>query len=348
MNNRRENIFQLGYTLLCRKKSEFFVLGIIVFISFGFLGRLAFSENTKEVSLTPVIEQVSPKEVMPEFQEDKEVKLLFVGDIMFDRYIRQMAMKDGYDVLLENSKNVLLDSDGVIGNLEGPITENVSRSIGSAVGSRDNYFFTFDKEIAGVLKRYNFKALHLGNNHILNFGQEGYESTVSYLNRIGIVSFGGGGSERESGVEEIHGISFAFVSYNAFGSFGDAETVDAISRLREQADYVIVLAHWGEEYRVRSNPVQQELGHAFVDAGADLVIGSHPHVVQEMEIYKGKRIYYSLGNFVFDQYFSQDVRKGLVVEVGIHGHESDFRFQEYDAFMTPDGKTTIKTKVSQK
>ena len=347
MSNRGENIFQLGYALLRRKKGEFFVLSIIVFISFGFLGRLAFSENTKEVSLTPVVEKAPLKEVMPEFQEKEEVTLLFVGDIMFDRYIRQMAMKDGYDVLLENAKDILLGSDGVIGNLEGPITENTSRSIGSAVGSRDNYFFTFDKEIANVLKRYNFKILHLGNNHILNFGQEGYKSTVSYLDEAGIASFGGGGRERESVIEEIQGISFAFVSYNTFGPYGETETVNAISHLRKQVDYVIVFVHWGEEYKIYSNVSQQELGRIFVDSGADLVIGSHPHVVQEMEIYKGKRIYYSLGNFVFDQYFSEDVKRGLVVEARIKGDESNFAFQEYDAFMTPNGKTAIKTKASQ-
>lgn len=75
------------------------------------------------------------------------------------------------------------------------------------------------------------------------------------------------------------------------------------------------MPHWGEEYSTKPNELQKKLAHSFIDAGADMVIGAHPHVVQTNEIYKGKHIYYSLGNYIFDQWFRPEVKKGLGVEV---------------------------------
>jgi poly-gamma-glutamate synthesis protein (capsule biosynthesis protein) len=91
-----------------------------------------------------------------------------------------------------------------------------------------------------------------------------------------------------------------------------------IARLRPSCDFLVVFPHWGIEYQITASARQQELAHEFVDAGADLVIGAHPHVVEPVELYRGKAIFYSLGNFVFDQGLSFWTEHGLAVQVILH------------------------------
>jgi len=86
-----------------------------------------------------------------------------------------------------------------------------------------------------------------------------------------------------------------------------------IQETKKNVDLIIVHIHWGTEYQHQFNQQQEKIGHALIDAGADIIIGHHPHVVQGMEIYKNKPIFYSLGNFIFDQYFSPDTQEGLAV-----------------------------------
>ena len=92
-----------------------------------------------------------------------------------------------------------------------------------------------------------------------------------------------------------------------------AEALETIEQQNEPPRTIIVLIHWGTEYSLKSSPAQQSLAHQLIDAGADLIIGHHPHVVQDIEQYNDKLIFYSLGNFIFDQYFSNEVQQGLLV-----------------------------------
>ena len=95
---------------------------------------------------------------------------------------------------------------------------------------------------------------------------------------------------------------------------------------------MIVFLHWGEEYQLISSSSQRKLAHSLIDAGADLIIGSHPHVVQEIEKYKGKLIFYSLGNFIFDQYFSRETQKGLAVSLELYPSRIIYKLYPYTLF----------------
>jgi poly-gamma-glutamate synthesis protein (capsule biosynthesis protein) len=95
--------------------------------------------------------------------------------------------------------------------------------------------------------------------------------------------------------------------------FNQEQANELIKRAKQEADLVIVNIHWGTEYQHEFGDSQKQIGHEFIDSGADLIIGHHPHVVEGMEIYKGKAIFYSLGNFIFDQYFSSDTQEGLAL-----------------------------------
>jgi len=278
----------------------------------------------------------------------QDVKLLFVGDLMFDRGIRYYAkINGGNNFIFEKIALILLENDLVVANLEGSITNFKSVSAGTAPGSANNYFLTFDSSVAQTLFDNNIRLVDLGNNHILNFGAEGLKQTQQYLTQANVKYFGAPYGKR-SQIQEMSGLKIAFVAYNEFASSDlDGEQADAvseISELRQQADVVIVFAHWGVEYSAEPTKDQMALAHKFVDAGANLVIGSHPHVVASKEEYNGKMIYYSLGNFIFDQYFQEDVRNGLGVAVEISPETKEIKLVEKHFYLQSGGQTIEKTK----
>ena len=117
--------------------------------------------------------------------------------------------------------------------------------------------------------------------------------------------------------------------------------IQNIKNLRPYSDYLIVYAHWGNEYETTPTSQQTDLAHSFIDAGADFIIGSHPHVVQTKEEYKGKMIYYSLGNMVFDQYFSTETQKGLLIEADINTDSDSISFKETTIRLEVNGQTVL-------
>ena len=248
--------------------------------------------------------------------------VLFGGDIMFDRTVRTAMDAKGGDYIFSCIDELLQSADLVVANLEGPITAHASRSAGTAPGGEFNYTFTFPTSTAELLARHNIRLVNIGNNHILNFGKEGERSTISYLTAAGVGYFG---DTEASAVAHVNiGVGLAFINYNQFMPQEhtnilkyvsmSSTTLREIKEARDAGEIPIVYAHWGEEY-VPASASSRELAHSFIDAGAELVVGSHPHVVQEHETYAGKEIYYSLGNFVFDQYWNEAVRAGLLLKV---------------------------------
>lgn len=241
--------------------------------------------------------------------------LTFVGDIMLDRHIRKNAEKNGYSVILESFTEKLNQSDLVIANLEGPVTRFPSRSIDSIIRSPDNFIFTFASESLALLSTNNIYLVSLGNNHILDFGTDGLMQTKTFLRDNNIHFIGDPHDVANTYQMTLADTSFGFVAYNHFLNPTTTETLESIRTLASSTDFTIVYAHWGEEYATTSDTYQRSLAHQFVEAGADLIIGSHPHVIQEKEIYNRVPIYYSLGNFIFDQYWNEKVRCGAGVTV---------------------------------
>jgi poly-gamma-glutamate synthesis protein (capsule biosynthesis protein) len=275
-------------------------------------------------------------------KEKDYAQILFVGDLMFDRGIRYHANQNGgNDFIFNEISQLLLSQDLVVANLEGPITDNKSRSAGSAVGSVNNYYFTFDKSVAKTLFQKNIRLVDLGNNHILNFGKEGLEATQKYLSEASVDYFGIPDGKR-SAIKNINGIKIGFVAYNQFAEDNPENVITEVKKIRSETDLVVVFCHWGNEYQLKQADSQKELGHQFIDAGADLIIGSHPHVIQPMEEYNGKRIYYSLGNFIFDQYFDENVRNGMGVVLKIDKNTKKLEFSEKKFYLQSGGQTIIK------
>ncbi len=255
------------------------------------------------------------------------VSLIAVGDIMMSRTVETRMKRHGMDYPLRETAGFLRDADITFGNLECPITPG--RTVAPFTMS-----FRAPVESAAVLRDAGFDMLSLANNHSMNFGAKGISDTFRYLAENGVAFAGAGKDAEEANAPrfiEVRGLRFAFLAYNDDDVVPDGyEATDKrpgtafmrIERMREavkaakaQADFVLVSMHSGAEYVNKPNRRQTDFARAAIDAGAEMVIGHHPHVVQTLEKYNGKYIFYSLGNFVFDQMDTPDTREGLAVKV---------------------------------
>lgn len=272
------------------------------------------------------------------------VRIFFAGDMMFDRSVRVAMLEHGDDYIFSCMSELLKQPDFVVANLEGPITSYDSESVGSAVGGAGNTTFTFPTTTANLLRRNNISLVNLGNNHILNFGSEGAAETLRWLHAEGVSYFGDPLAENETDRVarlDVKGIPFSFVNWSDWTGGDEADVASQIRSERAAGRMVIVYTHWGDEYVAPSERVGN-LAHAFIDAGAEIVIGSHPHVVLEHELYHDKHIYYSLGNFVFDQYFNEEVRNGLMLDI-VFDSRGVKTIEEIGVYLERDRRTCLKT-----
>ncbi|MBU1445805.1 CapA family protein [Patescibacteria group bacterium] len=249
------------------------------------------------------------------FHYSRNLEILAFGDAMLDRGVRQYMDKNGVDYpfekISEDIANIANENTITFLNLEGPVLDRPRVLSGGL-------YFSFKPDAVDALKRAGFNIVNLANNHTFNQKEQGFEDTKRILSEKGINYFGVPikSVEKDVHIEDFGGGTVAFIGYDDVLSPIETENAKIlIQKMAEENDYVIVSVHWGQEYKTVQNNHQEELGHMFVDAGADAVIGHHPHVVQPMEIYNGKPIFYSLGNFIFDQYFSKETQQGLAVHL---------------------------------
>ena len=321
---------------------RFELFSLVIFSGIFFLSGCSFgASNIYEIKIDNKKENQKIEKELP-IRDKKEMSILFLGDLMFDRSIRQFAQKKGNDFIFEKVADLLKDNDLAVVNLEGPITDNQSKSVNTVPEQKEHFYFTFDKSLAETLAKNNIKLVNLGNNHTLNFGQEGLVQTENYLKENNVDYFGDPVNKEKNYIfKEINGMIIGFVSYNQFGGSAE-ETINNINNIKNKVDTLIVYTHWGKEYEKIFSEKIKSLAHSFVDSGADLIIGSHPHVVQDIEEYKGKRIYYSLGNFIFDQYFSAETMSGLAVRVKVNPDDKSLEFQEIPLVMNKSGQVLPK------
>jgi gamma-polyglutamate biosynthesis protein CapA len=267
------------------------------------------------------------------YSEKREAKILFVGDMVFDRYIRQVGNSKGENFVFSCIDSFLKDSDVVVGNLEGPITNNPSISQGTKPESPENFVFTFPPSTAKLLAKNNIKIVNLSNNHMNNFGTEGITSTKKYLEKAGVNYFGDNIYRTELGDQKI-----SFISYNEFGGDSISKVAQKIAEEKKNSQIVFVYAHWGDEYSGVPMRVKNA-ANLFAQSGADLIIGSHPHIILPSEKIGDTAVYYSLGNFIFDQYWDENVSTGLVLEVDIK--DGKIEILEHRVSLNRDGRTCL-------
>lgn len=239
-----------------------------------------------------------------------EITVNAVGDVMLAGRWAAGIRKNGYDSPFQRVAAELKSGDITIANLESPIARGGSEYTGK------KFRFRAEPELAAALKQSGINLVTLANNHSMDFGGEALVETMNTLNSAGIAWIGAGtdlDEARKMALYTIKGKKIAFLGYSLtqpvefFAGRGRPGTtpgfknifVEDISRARQQADYVIVSFHWGTEGTHVIQPYQRTVAHQAIDAGADVIIGHHPHVLRGIERYKTGIIFYSLGNFVF-------------------------------------------------
>lgn len=246
--------------------------------------------------------------------EEPAASFLFFGDTMLERNVEKTFKANGgpdylFKELAGGEGRFFMGTDIIHANLEGPFADK-RRSTTKEIA------FRFDPALIPTLKKYNFNLFTVANNHALDMGSAGLKESAKNLTAAGIDFYGDGYGLTDAAVKikKIGGVKVGFIGLNdTFYRLNDKTIVAMIKKIKTQSDFVVVSIHWGDEYKELSNARQKILAHSMVDAGADAIIGHHPHVAEEMEVYKNRPIFYSLGNFIFDQYFSAETQRGLAV-----------------------------------
>jgi len=249
------------------------------------------------------------------------MKIIAVGDILLAKKVEE-RIKNG-NLISREILTLFKQTDLRIGNLELPF------SIKKMPKNKYKVTHPIKFKNASVLKELQFDVLTLANNHILDWGREGLETTINILNKQKIFYCGAGFSEAEARNPAIiskKGIKVAVLGYvknrevsiknNGFGpAFIDLEDIRTdISKIKPKVDLIIVNLHWGVEFNNYPSPEDIKLAHKIIDCGADIILGHHPHVIQKIEKYDNKIIAYSLGNFISDPSFCNPFNKDLQCE----------------------------------
>ena len=262
----------------------------------------------------------------PSRENDPVVKLAFVGDILLGSTVQTYLDQHGYDYPYEDVAEILGQADWAMGNLETPVTEGDTPE-------DKKFVYKSSPEAMPSLKQAGIDMVNLANNHVLDYGIPGLMDTFAHLDDTGIERVGAGRDITEAyepKIVEKNGIRMAFLGFSRVipevewkatrYQAGVADTyeyerpVQAIRQAEEEADIVVVFAHWGDDQEDRPNDHQKEMAHRYIDAGADLVVGSHPQVLQSIEYYKGKWIAYSLGNFIFTTNENPETWESVVLQ----------------------------------
>ncbi|MBC8079899.1 MAG: CapA family protein [Gorillibacterium sp.] len=245
------------------------------------------------------------------FTDPERVQMTFVGDILLGSTVESLLASNGYDYPYKQVLSYLQRPDLTIADLETSITTGGTKQV-------KEYVFRSSPLVLPAFQAAGFDLVNLANNHSMDYGPDGLLDTFTHLEKQGIPYVGAGRNTEEAFspvILEKKGMKIAFLGFTrvipeqswkaGVSSPGLADTynytvpVEAIQKAAKQADLVVVISHWGVERNDLPEAYQKDLAKRYIDAGADLIVASHPHVLQGFESYKGKWIAYSLGNFIF-------------------------------------------------
>ena len=254
------------------------------------------------------------EEDVPEEPKIEDITLLFAGDVYLSNHVLNAYDKAGgiHGVLDEGIRAEIEAADVFMVNQEFPFTERGTKA------ADKQYTFRLPHDRLHLMNEMGIDIVTLANNHILDFGPEGITDSISALNEAGIKYVGAGENLEEAKkleIVEVGGRKIGFLGTSrvymatswaagenhpgVFSTYDPALPLEEIKKADELVDYLVVYVHWGIERNTQPENYQRVMGQQYIDAGADIVIGSHPHVLQPLEYYDGKPIMYSMGNFVF-------------------------------------------------
>ncbi len=310
------------------KKIFMLLIAVLLVVFAGGCGNSADDGNADDnYSVDKINAEVSPAK-----EPEKVIDIKAVGDIMLGRNV-QVKLNYDYPLAFEQVKDILNDADITFGNLECTLSDRGEKLIGKGAWLRAQ------PQAVDALKYAGIDIVSIANNHILDYNSPALKQTISILDENNIKHVGAGDNiteARKPVILEQNGIKIGFLAYSDLYQYGykvDGQTgyrtleatdkqsgiaplkediiISDIATLRPEVDLLFVSLHWGVEESFNIPLKQRELGHNIIDAGADMILGHHPHQLQGTEIYNGKPIIYSMGNFIFDQ--NDDENKDSII-----------------------------------
>ncbi|MES9792247.1 CapA family protein [Priestia megaterium] len=256
--------------------------------------------------------------------DDTLLNATMVGDIMFGRNVEKVANRYGQDNLFRYVKPYFEKADYSTGNFEHPVT------LSKKYAEQEKYIhLQTDAQSVKTLKNLNLSVLNVANNHSMDYLENGLNDTIKTFNKSDLDFVGIGKNIKDASkinYQTVNGVKIATLGFtDAYVADSAANQnnpgilpakpeifIPLIEEAKENADLVVVHAHWGQEYDTTPSPRQEGLAKAMADSGADIILGHHPHVLQSVDVYKNTVIFYSLGNFVFDQGWSASRESAIV------------------------------------
>ena len=304
--SQESRMIEMGYNRSMTKLAKY-LLAVFVFlvIIFAIYIYAQSSDFPKTISM-PTPTATPLKE---ETKNEEEMTFIFAGDAMFGRAVYN-KFHDNLREAFENlGEGFFKNYDIAMLNLEGPIVDYEF----TPDTNPNNLIMKFPKQTKDALLWLGINAVSLANNHTDNQGSKALGFTRETLSAGNITTIGDPENETDLSKTFQKGkLKITVFAVNILANTPQLESL--IEEQKNAGAFVIIFPHWGSEYQEIHNKTQENLAHAWIDAGADMVIGSHPHVVQDIERYRTKPIIYSLGNFLFDQTFSESTQKGLIVK----------------------------------
>ena len=287
-----------------------FVLCGIIFVLYLFFSKKEIIPQTitrLENVISSVSSSFDEKDISP------EISLIFTGDVILARSVNFIShSKKDFTWAFKNVAKYISDADLTVINLESPLIENCPLT-------NEGFIFCGSKNHVSGISLAGVDVVGFANNHAGDYGTNGLTETANNLAEIGVSVYGT--SDFPIHYKQVKDTKFSFVGFNDIGvskgnilQASEENIKKYIEIARNNSDFVVVSFHWGDEYVSQPNKRQVELGRLAIDLGADLVVGNHPHWIQGYEVYQDKYIFYALGNFIFDQEWSQKTKEGFFIK----------------------------------
>jgi len=243
-----------------------------------------------------------PKEI------PKSINIIVTGDVMLGRTVMTTSFDKSDPIYpFKHVSDTLKSADLVFINLENPVIEKCPRHL-------TGFIFCTDPSMILGLKYAGVDVITLANNHSRNYGQKGFDETINHLENQGLQVTG----NNNLVVKMVEDTKFGFLGFEKSQQSNPILTdkeKELIKKSNEEVDILIIAMHWGVEYRDKALPGVKSLAKELVALGGDVIVGHHPHWVQDFEMIDGVPVYYSLGNFIFDQMWSEKTREGLAIKL---------------------------------
>ena len=291
-----------------------------------FFGSLpAYTTNSLETQIGRIVTAVLGESAA------SRTSLIMAGDVLLARDVEAKMHSHGNNYPYVGLKE-LFRNRYVVANFEAAVPQTHIYTKAMAMN------FSVAEPFLDNLAAAGFTHFSLANNHSYDYGLSGFDNTRYELERRSFTTFGSPQSLSTTSISylTINEVPVALIGLYAVETVPDSKDLQAlIKQASLGSEFQIAYIHWGEEYQSLHNQSQEQLAHQLIDTGVDLIVGHHPHVVQDIERYKNGLIFYSLGNLIFDQYFSEAVQEGLMLELQFTDDRGHIRLRPVTSVYTP-------------